>query len=75
MLPAASWRDLESKKQLERAEEDRRNVPGREEGDCRNKLPDERRPQKGGGVEAFPGDCGRDFHGDSRQERKGSATR
>jgi hypothetical protein len=56
MFPAFSWRDSESKKQLERAEENRRDVPGGEERDGRNELPDERRPQKGRSVEAFPGD-------------------
>ena len=63
MLPAFPWRDLESKKQLERAQENRRDVPGREKRDCRDELSDERRPQKGAGVEAFPGDCGRGAHG------------
>ena len=43
MIPAFPRRDLESKKQLERAKENRRDVPGREEGECRDELPDERR--------------------------------
>ncbi len=71
MLPAFSWRDLESKKQLERAEENRRDDPGSEKRDSRNELPGECRPQKGGGVEAFADNCGCGFHGDRRLRAQG----
>ena len=58
MVPADPWQALESEKQLERAQQDGRDVSRREEGDRGHELPEERRPQEGGVVEPLAGGCG-----------------
>jgi len=56
MVPADPWQALKSEKQLERAQQNGRDVSRREEGDRRREFSDERRPQEGGGVEPLARD-------------------